>query len=164
MLWRNPTKSFGYLNDPERTDAMYWDDGYYRSGDLGVVDEEGYLRIVGRAKDVIIRGGQNISPREVEEHIAAEPSVAEVALVGIPDPVYGERACACVVLRPGASLDLDGLVGFLTGREVATHKLPERLELFDELPKSAGAKVSKVELRALVVARLGPSRLAACEA
>ena len=157
VLWRNPTKSFGYLNDPERTDAMYWDDGYYRSGDLGVVDEEGYLRIVGRAKDVIIRGGQNISPREVEEHIAAAPSVAEVALVGIPDPVYGERACACVVLRPGASLDLAGLVEFLTGREVATHKLPERLELFDELPKSAGAKVSKVELRAMVVARVEPA-------
>ena len=154
VLWRNPTKSFGYLNDPERTDAMYWDDGYYRSGDLGVVDEDGYLRIVGRAKDVIIRGGQNISPREVEEHIAAAPSVADVALVGIPDPVYGERACACVVLRPGASLDLEGLVEFLTGRDVATHKLPERLELFDELPKSAGAKVSKVELRAMVVARV----------
>ena len=106
-----PTKTFGYLNDAERTDSMFWDDGFYRSGDLGVVDEDGYLRIVGRAKDVIIRGGQNLSPREIEEVIATEPNVSEVAVVGIPDPVYGERACACVVLRPGASLSLDGLVG-----------------------------------------------------
>ena len=153
VLWRNPTKTFGYLNDAERTDAMFWDDGFYRSGDLGVVDEDGYLRIVGRAKDVIIRGGQNLSPREIEEVIATEPNVSEVAVVGIPDPVYGERACACVVLRAGGSLSLDGLSQFLAAQDLVKYKWPERLELFTELPKSAGAKVSKVELRAAVLAR-----------
>ena len=153
MLWRNPTKTFGYLNDAERTDAMFWDDGFYRSGDLGVVDEDGYLRIVGRAKDVIIRGGQNLSPREIEEAIATEPNVSEVAVVGIPDPVYGERACACVVLRAGGSLSLDGLSQFLAAQDLVKYKWPERLELFTELPKSAGAKVSKVELRAAVLSR-----------
>jgi acyl-CoA synthetase (AMP-forming)/AMP-acid ligase II len=153
VLWRNPTKTFGYLNDAERTDSMFWDDGFYRSGDLGVVDEDGYLRIVGRAKDVIIRGGQNLSPREIEEVIATEPNVSEVAVVGIPDPVYGERACACVVLRAGGSLSLDGLSRFLAAHDLVKYKWPERLELFTELPKSAGAKVSKVELRAAVLAR-----------
>jgi acyl-CoA synthetase (AMP-forming)/AMP-acid ligase II len=153
VLWRNPTKTFGYLNDAERTDAMFWDDGFYRSGDLGVVDEDGYLRIVGRAKDVIIRGGQNLSPREIEEVIATEPNVSEVAVVGIPDPVYGDRACACVVLRAGGTLSLDGLSQFLAAQDLVKYKWPERLELFTELPKSTGAKVSKVELRAAVLAR-----------
>jgi hypothetical protein len=109
VVWRSPTKSHGYLNDPARTEEMFWSEGYYRSGDIGVVDSDGYLRIVGRAKDVIIRGGQNISPREIEELIAQHPDVVDVAVIGVPDQVYGERVAACVVPREGCRLGVSDL-------------------------------------------------------
>jgi acyl-CoA synthetase (AMP-forming)/AMP-acid ligase II len=146
-FWRNPTKSYGYLNDPERTDEAFWGDGYYRSGDIGVVDPDGYLRIVGRAKDVIIRGGQNISPREVEELIGQHPDVLEVAVIGVPDAVYGERVAACIVPRPGRQPGVGDLARFLAAREVARHKQPELVELFTELPRNAGGKLAKLELK-----------------
>ena len=153
VLWRNPTQSFGYLNDPARTDAAFWGDGWYRSGDIGQLDTDGYLSIVGRSKDLIIRGGQNISPGELESLIQLLPAVSEVAVVGVPDPVYGERACACVVPGPGASLTFEDLVTHLLGQDVAPYKLPERMEVFDELPKSAGGKIRKVDLRRLISKR-----------
>jgi non-ribosomal peptide synthetase component E (peptide arylation enzyme) len=147
ILWRGPTKSYGYLNEPERSEAAWYGDGWYRSGDLGAIDEDGYLSIVGRVKDLIIRGGQNISPREIEDLVIALPEVADVAVVGVPDPVFGERVCACVVLQQGASLTDEQLVERLRQAEVATFKLPEFLEIFDDFPKSTGGKVSKAELR-----------------
>jgi acyl-CoA synthetase (AMP-forming)/AMP-acid ligase II len=153
IIWRGPTKSHGYLNDPERTDETFWGDGYYRSGDLAQRDADGTYRIVGRAKDMIIRGGQNISPLELEETIGAHPAVVEVAVVGIADEVYGERVCAAVSVKQGNALDLDGLLRFLSGRKIAKFKLPERLELFEELPKTATGKTSKEEIRRLVARR-----------
>ena len=150
LLWRSPTKSFGYLNEPKRTAEAFVEDGWYRSGDVARLDEDGYLHIVGRVKDLIIRGGQNISPRELEDLVAAVPEVAEVAVIGVPDPVFGERVCACVTLRHGSSLTFETLVAHLRREQVAVFKLPERMEIFDELPKSVGGKVSKVELRTLV--------------
>jgi acyl-CoA synthetase (AMP-forming)/AMP-acid ligase II len=152
ICWRSPTKSFGYLNDAERDEAAFDADGFYHSGDLGMFDEEGYLYITGRAKDLIIRGGQNISPQELEIVLADHPAVSEVSVIGVPDAVYGERVCACVVTRPGRSVTLDDLAAFLLGRGVAKFKLPERLAVFDDLPKSAGGKISKVELRSSVTA------------
>lgn len=157
ILWRGPTKSFGYLNDPERTEEMF-PDGFYRSGDLGALDADGYLRIVGRAKDLIIRGGQNISPREVEEAVGAHPAVAEAAAVGVPDPVYGERVCVAVALRDGRTLELAELVSFLELRQIATFKLPERLEIFAELPRNASGKTSKDDVRRLVAERTAAAR------
>jgi non-ribosomal peptide synthetase component E (peptide arylation enzyme) len=154
IAWRGPTKSFGYLNEPERSEATWWEDGWYRSGDLGQFDADGFLSVVGRAKDLIIRGGQNISPLEIEEAIARHPAVSEVAVVGYPDQVYGERVCACVTLRPGHSLTFDGLIEHLTSMQMAKFKLPERLELFEDLPRSAGAKLNKVEIRKEVATRL----------
>jgi acyl-coenzyme A synthetase/AMP-(fatty) acid ligase len=152
--WRTPTKSFGYLNDHERTEAMFRGDGWYYSGDLGSLDEDGYLAITGRSKDLIIRGGQNISPLELEQIIARHEAVSEVAVVGVPDPVFGERVCACAVLTPGAArLGLDDLVAYMRARDIAPFKLPERLELFDELPRTAGGKLSKVTLRSAIVER-----------
>jgi non-ribosomal peptide synthetase component E (peptide arylation enzyme) len=153
IVWRSPTKSFGYLNEPEHTDATFWEKGWYRSGDLGEIDSDGYLRIVGRVKDMIIRGGQNISPREIEEAIFLHPGVLEVAVVGYPDPVFGERVCACVVLQPGQTLTLDALSKHLDNRSIAKFKLPERIEPFDELPRTAAEKISKLELREMVSAR-----------
>jgi acyl-CoA synthetase (AMP-forming)/AMP-acid ligase II len=155
VTWRTPTKSFGYLNDDERTGAMFRGDGWFYSGDLGSLDEDGYLSITGRSKDLIIRGGQNISPLEIEQIVARHGAVSEVAVVGIPDPVFGERACACVVLRPGvAGLALDELTGYMQAQEIAPYKLPERLEIFTELPRTAGGKLSKVTLRSEVVERM----------
>jgi non-ribosomal peptide synthetase component E (peptide arylation enzyme) len=153
ILWRGPTKSFGYLNDPDRTEAAFVGDGWYKSGDLGKLDDDGYLSIVGRVKDVIIRGGQNISPQEVEILLSRHPAVAEVSVIGVPDAVYGERTCACVVPLPGHAVSLASIIDFLTAQRVAKFKLPERLELFAELPKSAGGKVTKVELRTAVAQR-----------
>ena len=155
VTWRTPTKSFGYLNDDERTGAMFRGDGWFYSGDLGSLDEDGYLSITGRSKDLIIRGGQNISPLEIEQIVARHGAVSEVAVVGIPDPVFGERTCACVVLRPGvAGLALDELTGYMQAQEIAPYKLPERLEIFAELPRTAGGKLSKVTLRSEVVERM----------
>jgi acyl-CoA synthetase (AMP-forming)/AMP-acid ligase II len=157
VIWRTPSKSLGYLNDDERTDLMFVGDGWFHSGDLGSFDDDGYLSIVGRSKDLIIRGGQNISPLELEQLIARHPSVSEVSVIGIPDPVYGERTCACVVLRPDSSLDLSDLVAFLTTQEIAPYKLPERLELFDDFPKTAGGKLSKVTVKSAVAERAAAS-------
>jgi non-ribosomal peptide synthetase component E (peptide arylation enzyme) len=156
ILWRSPTKTFGYLNEPERTEAAFVDDGWYKSGDLGKLDEDGYLSIVGRAKDLIIRAGQNISPHELEMLLSRHPAIAEVSVIGFPDPVYGERTCACVVARRGEEVTLKSVIDFLDAQHVAKYKLPERLELFTELPKSAGGKVTKVELRATVAERDHP--------
>lgn len=153
VLWRTPTKSYGYLNEPDRTEQAWVGDGWYRSGDLGTLDEDGYLRIVGRVKDLIIRGGQNVSPRELEDLIVALPGISDVAVIGTPDPILGERICACVVLDPGASLTLEQVIAGLRAAEVATFKLPERLEIFDDLPQSTGGKVSKPTLRTWVAER-----------
>jgi acyl-CoA synthetase (AMP-forming)/AMP-acid ligase II len=153
ILWRGPTKTFGYLNDPARTAEMFTEDGYYRSGDLAQADGDGYFRIVGRVKDMIIRGGQNISPREVEEAVLGHPAVSEVVAVGLPDPVYGERVCVAVTLRDGQALELAELNTHLRTRRMASFKLPERLEIFDELPKTVTGKVSKDAVRERVLGR-----------
>ena len=153
IRWRSPTKSYGYLNDSARTEQAFDDEGFYHSGDLGRIDDEGYVSIVGRVKDLIIRGGQNISPQELENLLSRHPAVAEVSVIGVPDPVYGERVCACVVLRSGQFISLEDMVDFLRREKVATFKLPERLEVFEDMPKSAGGKIRKVELRATVEQR-----------
>jgi non-ribosomal peptide synthetase component E (peptide arylation enzyme) len=153
IQWRGPTKSYGYLNDPARTAEMFTEDGFYRSGDLAQAASDGSYRIVGRSKDMIIRGGQNIAPAEIEEVLALHPAVSEVAAVGIPDDVYGERVCVAIVPRAGGELDLSAVVEFMAARPIAKFKLPERLELFDELPKTATGKLSKDEIRDRVLAR-----------
>lgn len=144
-----PGLMLGYWRDPERTAAAIDAEGVSRSGDLGRVDGDGYLRVTGRIKDLIIRGGTNISAREVEDHLLTHPKVSGVAVVGMPDRVLGERACAFVVpADPADPPGFEELTGYLkTVRKIAVVKLPERLELLDELPMTATGKVQKFVLR-----------------
>jgi cyclohexanecarboxylate-CoA ligase len=146
-IWaRSPEVFLGYRNPALDADA-FTENGWYRTGDLGRVDADGFLRVTGRLKDIIIRGGENISVKEIEDLLSEHPGVADVAIVGMPDPVLGERACAFVVLREGTALTLEDLVAFLEDREIAKQKLPERLEVRTELPKTASGKTMKAKLR-----------------
>jgi acyl-CoA synthetase (AMP-forming)/AMP-acid ligase II len=144
---RGPNTCVGFFADEERTGATFDPEGWVRSGDVGEIDVDGYLSIVGRKKEIIIRGGLNIAPREIEDLMAAFPEVVRAAVVGLPDDRLGERMCACVVLRPGASaLTLDEVVARLKASGLATYKLPERLEILTELPTTASGKVQKHEI------------------
>jgi acyl-CoA synthetase len=116
-------------------------------GDLVEIDAEGYLRVVGRTDDIIIRGGKNLSALAIEEVVASHPAVALVAAVGIPDPILGEKAAAYVELRAGTALDLEDLTAHLEATRVARELWPEALVVFDALPQSAGGKVAKGTLR-----------------
>lgn len=143
---RGPNTSVGLADDPERTAATYLADGWVRSGDLAQLDTDGYLSIVGRKKEIIIRGGVNIAPREIEDMISEFSEVRQVAVIGIPDERLGERSCACVVLKPGTMLAFETLVERLRNAGLATYKLPERLLVLDTLPVTASGKVRKHEL------------------
>jgi cyclohexanecarboxylate-CoA ligase len=141
------TECAGYL-DPA-LNVAFTPDGFVRSGDLGVIDAEGFVRITGRRKDVIIRKGENLSAKGIEDDLAAHPDVVEVAVVGVPDRESGERVCACVVLRPDArALTLPAVRDFMRARGVMMQKIPEQLELMAELPRNATGKVRKDLLRA----------------
>lgn len=154
VCWRGPNKSYGYLNEPDY-DRQAWDSqGFFHSGDVGQFDDRGYLRIVGRTKDMILRGGTNIFPREVEELLLEHPEVSGVAIVGIPDVRLGERACAAVVPASGSHPRLADLCSFLLDRELAKAKLPEKLIVLDELPTNAGGKVDKALIREIAVKAL----------
>lgn len=154
VTWRGPDKSWGYLGDDQQTAAVFDADHFYRSGDLGQFDEQGYLRIVGRIKDMILRGGRNISPLVIEEALLRHPRVQDVAVGGIPDPVLGERACAFVIQQPGPPLQLDEVLEFLREQGLATWQLPERLELMDEFTQSAGGKTQKRPLTEMVIRKM----------
>jgi cyclohexanecarboxylate-CoA ligase/acyl-CoA synthetase len=144
---RSPGSMLGYWNDPKRTADAFDREGWCRSGDLGRIDERGCLRVTGRLKDIIIRGGLNISAREVEDNLLTHPNVKDVAVVAMPDPVLGERACAFVV-PTGSAPTLNDLATYLrVERRVSPTKLPERLEIVEALPITATGKVQKFELR-----------------
>ncbi|MBV9451050.1 MAG: AMP-binding protein [Streptosporangiaceae bacterium] len=148
LIVRGPYTPRGYFRSPEHNARAFTPDGFYKSGDLLRKLPSGNYVVEGRVKDLINRGGEKISAEEVENLILAHPSVLNVACVPYPDPVLGERMCACVVLRPGCALTFDELTTFLLGFEIAKFKLPERLEFFADLPLSGFGKVSKKELAA----------------
>ena len=135
----------GYLKRPEldNTDA----DGWFDTGDLARMDGEGYIRISGRSKDIIIRGGENIPVVEVEGLLFKHPAVAAVAVVGYPDPRLGERACAFVVLRDASALSFDDMLAYLEAQQMARQYIPERLEIVAELPRTPSGKIQKFKLR-----------------
>jgi non-ribosomal peptide synthetase component E (peptide arylation enzyme) len=153
IVWRCADKSWGYLGDDAQTATTFSNDGFYRSGDLGTLDEEGYLYITGRIKDMILRGGRNISPQAIEIPLAKHPSVLEASVAPMPDPVLGEKACAFVVLRPGCELDFESMNHFLGQNGLAIWQLPERLVVLDDLPRGAGGKVRKSDLTAIVTSQ-----------
>jgi acyl-CoA synthetase (AMP-forming)/AMP-acid ligase II/DNA-binding GntR family transcriptional regulator len=147
---RGPNTFLGYLGDPALTQRAFRD-SWYRFGDLATMDPDGRIRVTGRVKDIVIRGGENISAREIEELLADHPGVAAVAVVGYPDARLGERCCAVVVPAvASAAPTLDDLCSFLRERGLAKFKLPERLCLVEALPLTATGKVKKAELRAAV--------------
>jgi acyl-CoA synthetase (AMP-forming)/AMP-acid ligase II len=145
IFTRGPNTCVGFYLDAERTAATF-EDGWVRSGDLATMDVDGYLTVVGRKKEIIIRGGMNITPREIEELLLTFPEIDRAAVVGVPDDRLGERVCACIVLHAGAVLSLDEVVGRLRGIGLATYKLPERLAVLDALPMTASGKVQKFEI------------------
>jgi fatty-acyl-CoA synthase len=142
---RGPNVTPGYLDNPEAT-LLAFNRGWLRTGDGGHLDEEGFVFIADRIKDMIISGGENIYPAEVEEALFDHPAIAEIAVIGTPDPRWGEGVCAVVVPKPGASVDLEELREY-AGQRIGRYKLPRRLELVDVLPRNATGKVLKTELR-----------------
>jgi len=151
---RGPLLFREYLNSPEVMAESFTAEGWFKTGDLAAVDERGYVRITGRIKDLIRRGGVSISPREIEDILYAHPKIRDCALVAMPDDRLGERPCLFAVLHPGVDLSLDELRQFLDAKGIAKYKWPERLELIDELPLNAARKVRKNLLRDRVAAKL----------
>jgi fatty-acyl-CoA synthase len=143
----------GYWNDPERTAEAIDADGWMHTGDLATIDEEGYVNIVGRIKDMVIRGGENVYPREVEEFLYGHPGIADVQVIGVPDARYGEELMAWVIPRPGASVDRDSIREFCHGR-IAHYKIPRYVKMVDAFPMTVTGKVQKFKLREQAIEEL----------
>jgi acyl-CoA synthetase len=153
---RGPATCLGYYDDDEANRRLVTPDGWMLMGDLVEIDENGYLTVVGRTSDIIIRGGKNISAPTVEAEVGTHPGVAMVAAVAMPDDVFGERVCAYVEVRPGwEGLTLGDLTDHLSSRGVTKEWFPERLIVVDSLPRSSGGKIAKGELREDVRRRSG---------
>jgi fatty-acyl-CoA synthase len=144
----------GYWNEPERTRDAIDAAGWMHTGDLGTIDGEGYCNIVGRVKDMIIRGGENVSPREIEEFLYRHPAVLDVAVVGVPDAKYGEAVCACIQLRGGTSATEEEIREFCRG-QIAHYKVPRHVRFVDGFPLTISGKVQKYLIREQLRAELG---------
>lgn len=159
IAYKGPSHMLGYLKQPDETAALYTPDGFSRSGDLGRMDADGFVRVTGRTKDIIIRGGMNISVREIEDLLAAHPGIRAAAAVGMPDERLGERVCCYLVpADPAAVPTLDGVREYLAGKGIATQKTPERIEVLDALPMTATGKVQKHVLRQDITGKLTVGR------
>ena len=144
----------GYWDEPERTAETVDKEGYLHSGDLGEMDVDGYVKITGRIKDMIIRGGENIYPREVEEYLYTHPEIAEVQVFGIPDAKYGEQVCAWVQTRPGSKLTVDEVRDFCQG-QITHFKIPKHIKMVNEFPMTVTGKMQKFVMRDNMVKELG---------
>jgi long-chain acyl-CoA synthetase len=150
---RGPNVMKGYLNNPEETQAVFWGD-WLRSGDVGIFDEDGYLYIIDRIKDMIITGGENVYPREIEEILYTRPEVGECSVIGLPDKEYGERVTACIVPKQkDLPVDPMELKAFLKAR-LTSFKVPKDFIILDELPKGSTGKTLKRELKKKVIDKL----------
>lgn len=144
---RGPATCLGYFDDDDANRELFTGDGWMLMGDLVEIDDDGYVQVIGRTSDFVIRGGKNISAPAVEEEIVSHPAVAVAAVVAMPDPIFGERVCAYVELRAGTDLSLDQLTDHLEARGVSKEWFPEHLVVLDELPRSSGGKIAKGDLR-----------------
>jgi acyl-coenzyme A synthetase/AMP-(fatty) acid ligase len=153
LFVRSPACCVGFAPAPGGVSDTMSQDGWIRTGDLGVIDDEGFLTVVGRKKEIIIRGGMNITPREVEESLLKHPSIEKVAVFGIPDQRLGEVVCACVVAQPGANLDFETVMNHLKRLQLAPYKLPSRIEFVESLPTTETGKVTKPALAAWMLSR-----------
>ena len=144
----------GYWKDEARTREAIDPAGWMHTGDLATIDAEGYCNIVGRVKDMLIRGGENVYPREVEEYLMRHPAVQDVQVFGVPDPKYGEEVCAWIVARRGQALDEQQVRDFCRG-QIAHYKVPRHVRIVDSFPLTATGKAQKFEMRKTMIEALG---------
>jgi cyclohexanecarboxylate-CoA ligase len=137
----------GYYKQPDQNDQVFTSDGFFHTGDVGRIDDEGFIKLTGRLKDIIRRGGINIAPLEVEQILLNHPGIANVAVVGIPDTRLDERACACIILEEGHTITLDDVTKWMNKAGVTKQKWPEKVEIFDIFPLSVFGRVQKFEVR-----------------
>jgi len=154
LCTRGYSVMIGYWGNEEATREAIDTAGWMHTGDLATADEEGYVNIVGRIKDMIIRGGENIYPREVEEYLYTHPAVLDVQVIGVPSKKYGEEVMAWVKLRPGTMASDEELTRFCRGR-IATFKIPRFWKFVDEFPTTVTGKVQKFRMRETAIAELG---------
>jgi fatty-acyl-CoA synthase len=144
----------GYWNDAERTAESIDPAGWMKTGDLATIDDEGYCNIVGRIKDMVIRGGENVYPREIEEFLYRHPKVQDVQVVGVPDQRFGEELCAWVKLRDGETATAEDLQGFCRG-QIAHFKIPRYIKFVDVFPMTVTGKIQKFVMREEMIRELG---------
>ena len=154
LCTRGYSVMLGYWDDPERTAEAIDPAGWMHTGDLATLDADGYCNIVGRLKDMVIRGGENVYPREVEEFLFRHPKVEEVQVVGVPDAKYGEELCAWIKLRPGESATAEEIRGFCQG-QIAHYKIPRYVKFVDGFPMTVTGKVQKFIMREAMIEELG---------
>ncbi|HEX8883449.1 MAG TPA: AMP-binding protein [Noviherbaspirillum sp.] len=154
LLTRGYSVMLGYWGDEEKTREAIDSARWMHTGDLAVIDDNGFCSIVGRSKDMVIRGGENIYPREVEEYLYRHPKVLDVQCVGVPDPKYGEELCACIILRPGMQADADEIRAFCNG-QIAHYKIPRYVRFVESFPMTVTGKIQKFMLRKQVATDLG---------
>jgi fatty-acyl-CoA synthase len=156
LLTRGYSVMLGYWNDAERTREAIDEARWMHTGDLATIDDDGYCNIVGRIKDMVIRGGENIYPREIEEFLYRHPQIQDVQVIGIPDPRYGEELCAWVKLRDGETVTADDIRKFCEG-QIAHYKIPRHIKFVDEFPMTVTGKIQKFVMREATMRELGLS-------
>lgn len=155
LVMRGPQRFLGYFNRPDLDQEMFLEDGWFRTGDIASLDEEGYLKITGRQKEIIIRGGANISVAEIEAKLIGDPRIEQLAIVDVPDERLGERLCACVVPKNAdVKLTLDDITEIASRQGLAKYKWPEYLEIMDALPLSPAGKIKRPALKEFVLSRI----------
>jgi fatty-acyl-CoA synthase len=154
LCTRGYSVMLGYWNDPKKTDEAVDAAGYMHTGDLATMDDQGFVRIVGRSKDMVIRGGENVYPREIEEFLHAHPEIADVQVIGVPDPKYGEELCAWIRRVEGAALLEEDVRAFCKGK-LAHYKVPRYVLFVEEFPMTVTGKVQKYKMREETVRVLG---------
>jgi fatty-acyl-CoA synthase len=154
LCTRGYSVMLGYWDEPEKTADVLDSEGWMHTGDLATIDAQGYGNIVGRIKDMVIRGGENISPREIEEYLYRHPKVEDVTVVGVPDERFGEELCAWIQLKPGAEATAEEVIAFCRG-QIAHYKIPRYVRFVEDFPMTVSGKVRKFVIRERMIEELG---------